>query len=245
MNTPKKKNTASPTPGRRNRAFHKVTGLCLILPVLLLVITGIPLELSSQPKLGSTGVPFTWVHEAYGVDLPREALVQGGVIQLGDLFLVGESKRSVRANGQFLAAYAQPEFTMILTDREWLLVAVDPGITVDRGGYPDSITRAGFGAGIPMIETATGPLSSTDYGASWHPALATVEAWPQPTLIRTDDVVRTAYGASVVNWERWLQDLHSGRFFGQIGIWIMTAAGIAFVMLAISGFLLWFRTLRR
>ena len=245
MNTPNKKPTVSPTRGRRNRTFHKVTGLCLTLPVLLLVLTGIPLELSSQLKLGSTGVPFIWVHKAYGIELPEQAFVQNGVIELDGLFLVGDNMRSVAFHGQFLAASAQPNFTMILTDKEWLLVAQDPSITVDRGDYPAPITDASFGAGIPMIATENGPLNSTDYGASWHPASATLDAWPAPSSFQPDRNTQAAYGAALVNWERWLQDLHSGRFFGEVGTWVMTAAGAAFLLLAISGLLLWVRTLRR
>ena len=50
---------------------------------------------------------------------------------------------------------------------------------------------------------------------------------------------RARYAATRLNWERWLQDLHSGRFFGPVGVWIMTIAGAALIVLGISGLIVW------
>ncbi len=42
-----------------------------------------------------------------------------------------------------------------------------------------------------------------------------------------------------LNWERWLLDLHSGRWFGSWGVFVMDFVAFAMIGLALSGFLLY------
>ncbi len=225
------------------RTIHKVTGLCLVAPVLLLVVTGIPLELSDRLGLGRTGVPYEWVHARYGISAPNEAHVVGDAIELGDLLLVHQ--RAIENFGNLLAAKTSGDLTFILTSDEWILVPTDSTIPVERGTYPNPISQATFVAGLPMLATEAGIITSTDYGASWHPALAPVPNWSKPERVAVLPRWHARYAASVLTWERWLQDLHSGRFFGTVGQWIMTFASLAFVLLAITGTWVWIRSLRR
>lgn len=43
----------------------------------------------------------------------------------------------------------------------------------------------------------------------------------------------------VISWQRVILDIHSGRWFGSWGIWVMDAAAIALILLAFSGLWLW------
>jgi hypothetical protein len=47
--------------------------------------------------------------------------------------------------------------------------------------------------------------------------------------------------AKTITWERVAQDLHSGRLFGKMGVWVVDILGIAAILLAASGLLLYFR----
>lgn len=243
MTMPSKTKSGSLLPARGVRAFHKITGLCLILPVLLLVVTGLPLELTDQLNLGTRGVPFQFVHKSYGVDTPESAWVQNNVVQLGELLFI--KSRVVPAKGALLAAHDASGFHFILMSQEWLLIPEDTEIPFEQGDYPGQILRAGFAAGLPMIETREGTLTSQDYGASWESTSLKLKPSAVPLPLDVNEEMRRAYGASIISWERWLQDLHSGRYFGPIGQWVMIVAGIALIGLALTGFLVWFRTLRR
>jgi len=44
--------------------------------------------------------------------------------------------------------------------------------------------------------------------------------------------------------ERWLQDLHSGRFFGTIGIVVLDIASALLLILAVTGLIIWWRSRR-
>lgn len=243
MTMPNKPKSDSLLPVRGVRAFHKITGLCLILPVLLLVITGMPLELTDQLNLGTRGVPFQFVHRSYGVDTPDSAWVQNNVVQLGESLFI--ESRVVPAKGALLAVHEASGFHFILMSKGWLLIPEDIEIPFEQGDYPEQILRAGFAAGLPMIETREGTLTSQDYGASWERTSLNLQPSAVPLPLDVNESMRKAYGASVISWERWLLDLHSGRYFGAIGQWVMIGAGIALIGLALTGFLVWFRTLRR
>ena len=43
----------------------------------------------------------------------------------------------------------------------------------------------------------------------------------------------------VISWQRLTQDLHSGRWFGAAGIWVMDAAAVVMLLLSLSGLWLW------
>jgi len=47
------------------------------------------------------------------------------------------------------------------------------------------------------------------------------------------------YRGSGLSWERLLLDLHSGRLFGSVGVFIIDLAGIALLLIALSGVWVW------
>ena len=50
-----------------------------------------------------------------------------------------------------------------------------------------------------------------------------------------------AYSGSPLSYERVLLDLHSGRIFGRVGVLVVDAAAVALLLLALSGFYMWFK----
>ena len=46
------------------RLAHRFVGLTVAVPLLLLVITGVPLQFTGALQLGTTGVSESWVHQA-------------------------------------------------------------------------------------------------------------------------------------------------------------------------------------
>lgn len=242
MHTPNNVSRQPRSLAKRTRSLHKITGLAVAIPVIVLVLTGLPLEFVDQLKLGSRGVPYEWVHGMYGVPVPDSATQLENVVQVDDLIII--EPHTIERTAPLLATHDLGEFTMLLTQTEWLLVPVEEGSLPERGQLPELATRATFAAGLPVIESANGLLTSTDYGASWQPLMAPIHNWPQARMVPMQASWKRIYGANIVTWERWLQDLHSGRFFGQIGQWIMSIAGFALVVLAFSGLLIWLRTAR-
>ena len=48
-----------------------------------------------------------------------------------------------------------------------------------------------------------------------------------------------------ISWQRLMQDLHSGRWFGGWGVWMMDIAAVILLLLAVSGLWMWWGKRRR
>lgn len=49
------------------------------------------------------------------------------------------------------------------------------------------------------------------------------------------------YAGEILTMDRIILDLHTGRFFGEAGVWVMDIAAIAFIILSITGIVMWMR----
>ena len=108
----------------------------------------------------------------------------------------------------------------------------------------------GQGAGVGQLESgriavrgAHGIyLSDTDF-LDWQEIQQPVEkihwsvAYALPTVLH--NAVVDQYRGQVLSLERLLLDLHSGRFFGGNGVYVMDTAAILLVFLAMSGTWIW------
>ena len=72
------------------RYLHRVLGVSLALPVLLLIVTGVPLLATDTLGLGHKGVSFTWVHGAYSLRAPQQMRQAQSIAQLEDVLLTPE-----------------------------------------------------------------------------------------------------------------------------------------------------------
>lgn len=51
--------------------------------------------------------------------------------------------------------------------------------------------------------------------------------------------------AASMTWDQWLLDMHTGRFFGTYGPYVMDAAAVFLLLLALSGAYNWARRIRK
>ena len=225
------------------RHLHRLTGVVVSLPVLLLAVTGLLLEFTTQLQLGITGVPYQWVHRAYGIQAPDDARVQGQVAELGrrlftpdyDLQISAPLKFATEAEGLIIAA----------TSDRLYLIAQEPDVPIEELALPEYRNMGITPTADLLLATGSGLMVSSDFGASWIPATEDQPVtWLSVEEVPASDALKHRYRSAHINWERWLQDLHSGRFFGTIGIWVMNFAGLALIGLAITGLIVYFRTSR-
>jgi uncharacterized iron-regulated membrane protein len=73
-----------------------------------------------------------------------------------------------------------------------------------------------------------------------------------PSWARTEALVgeqlaikQTRYLGRLLTAQRLLQDLHSGRYFGRAGEWVVNVASMLFVVLAATGLWIWWKTRAR
>lgn len=242
MNIPISPRKTSPTRAKNFRFVHRYLGLALLAPVLLLAITGGLLEFTDKFGLGVRGVPFSWVHKSYGISTPGEMLQSAGITQIDDRLF--SQHRHITVDGQMQGAYELALIHLVFLDTELILLPKERTAPPERNKIP---THQAIGLTSDrswVLDTTEGFRFSHDLGASWQGGELGNVQWLEATSHKITPDWARRYGEASLSWERWLQDLHSGRFFGRIGVWIMSFAAIAFIALAVTGCVVWFTTLR-
>jgi len=91
------------------------------------------------------------------------------------------------------------------------------------------------------IQAAHGVYHTDENLLEWHESAEVAAEWarPSPPPPPLKAALRQAYRGSGLPLERVLLDIHSGRILGTWGVYLMDAAAILFLVLAISGVWLW------
>ena len=78
------------------------------------------------------------------------------------------------------------------------------------------------------------------------PGIAKVVAWSEPVAMPPVlvDVLDKHFVGEGISVERLLLDIHSGRFLGKWGVFLVDVMAVLFVILAVTGFLMWRREAR-
>ena len=235
--------------------WHRRLGVAAALLVILLAVTGILLNHTDRLGLANRPVHNALLLDWYGIRAPEppsgwQANGHWFTALDGTLFLddrpVTEARGALRGVaalpplGAYLLAFDR---NLLLLDEsgrviEWMAppAGLDDrilGLAGPHDGLPVLVTRTG--AWIPDAELATWrPLAGTDIPSPKPPA-----ALPSPLGHRIAQWARSRR----ISMERLLLDLHSGRLFGRHGPWVMDAAALLLLLLAVSGGFLWLRQL--
>lgn len=243
-------------PARRLiRRLHRWLGLSAAIFVVLLSLTGIALNHSDGLSLNSRYLSSSWLQRWYGIDVPEPTIS----FSVGDqrLTLLGsrlylddaEVDSGIEAIvGAVTFDTALDQELVIATPRELIFVSQD-GVTVDRTDL-----RSDLGAQISEIAAARSRviLRANDaifaYDPTSQSALTLLDTasnyqWSRPSSVPVAllEQIKRQYGGSGISLERFVYDIHSGRILKSAGVWIMDFLAVAFILLAGTGVLVWFR----
>lgn len=225
--------------------WHRRIGMAASVLVLLLALTGILLSHADKFALYATTVAHPWVARVYDAKLhapPRAVETAAGwVVWIdGDLYLDGaplaegfETLIGTAAAGGMIAVAAPGE-----------LLLVNPlGEIVERLGpasLPGRIEAIGGTAnGAAAVKTADATFTTRDFLA-WQADSGAAVRWNGILAETPQTIVAPALAAhrgAGVPLHRIIADIHSGRILGTWGPYLMDAAAIALMILAISGFI--------
>jgi len=79
---------------------------------------------------------------------------------------------------------------------------------------------------------------------SWQPTDKNQQIhWSKPSQISSSitQTIKEHFRSSILPLERVLLDLHSGRFFGYIGVIIIDINGVFLILLSLSGCAIWLK----
>lgn len=227
--------------------WHRRIGLAAIVLVIILAITGIMLNHTERLKLDSTYVDSSLLMSWYGLEPDTDPvsytanghrITQWGNQIFFDNQVIANSEQTLRG------AIKAEQFIVAAFEQEVLLIAFD-GELIERiptGRGLGKTVRLGIKYLRPVIETAGGLFYIADeHIIDWDVIVNEGVRWSQPVSLSEQqlETLHTAFRGKGLSLERVVLDLHSGRIFGQYGVYIMDAAAIALLWLCGSGLWVW------
>ncbi len=243
-------------PLRSFYVWHRYLGVSAALLVMLLAVTGVLLNHTEDFRFDERHVKTEWVLDWYGIEAPDQATsfragerlltLFGRRLYLDTRALEGEYER-------LIGALSLPDMLVVAADQT-LLLLTPTGELIERldgsQGVPTGMKRIGTDAdGRPVVEGNHSLYQPDADFLSWQRWEGADEEvrWAEPGPPPDELLGQLArhFRGEVVPVERLLLDLHSGRFFGSLGVYVMDAAALVLLFLALSGSFLWWQQGRK
>lgn len=224
--------------------WHRRLGLLVTFLVALLCFSGVLLQHTESLKLDRIYLTSSWLLNWYNYPEPQVELAQLQHHQVAqvDGQLLLNSKVVASSHGKLWGAAQTDEFILIASG-ELLYWLTTDGETVDvlpipAQPSPNALTHTGSQF---QLLTSQGWLLADPELSDWAPTNTPAQ---RPVSIVTADFRQLELPAGLavgISFERLLLDLHSGRLFGVIGVFLMDLASICLLLLAFSGCWMWLR----
>jgi hypothetical protein len=229
--------------------WHRRIGLVAIILVIILAITGITLNHTESLNLDEHYVDSSLLLGWYGLEPEGEAIsydVGEHVITVLDHQVFFNSYPVSKTEQVFHGAVRAEQLIVLAFDTELLLLTPD-GKFVERmptGHGFSNIQRIGVKYQRPVIET-TEPYyyMADEHILDWDVITNEGIEWARETTLNDSqrDVLFESFRGRGLTMERVILDLHSGRLFGEYGIYVMDAAAVALLWLCSSGLWVWWQ----
>lgn len=232
---------------REVRKWHRRVGIAAAVFMVAIAVTGVLLNHTLALRLADRTVTHEWLMALYGVAQPppvRSFLVgRRRISQVADRIYL-DAQAAVASSSPLAGAIAVADGYLIATKDRLFLVDSD-GVLIEavQTGF-DDISAIGHAPGHPVaVRRAGSVLAALPADLNrWH-ALGETAAvvWSTPVVLSRADrsALTKLYQGPGFNLERILLDLHSGRLFGPVGVWLVDAVAIISVVLAVTGIWLW------
>lgn len=228
--------------------WHRYIGLAAALFVILLTVTGLVLNHTEELSLDSIHVGSGLLLDWYGIDTPdgiSSYVVGDTTITAVGNHIYWNTTRVPQTSAPLVSAVEFAGMVIIGVQGQLLLFTPD-GELVERldgaAGVPAGMQALGLTpAGELAIHAAHGYYRTDDSFLEWQETENLEADWsfstkPSPEL---RSALQQAWRGTGLTLERVLLDLHSGRILGSRGVYLVDAAAILFLLLAISGVWLW------
>jgi PepSY-associated transmembrane protein len=223
------------------RRWHARIGFAAMLFFLILAVTGLVLNHGNGLGLDGRFIHAGWLARWYGIKFepPRQAFRSGHhvLIAANGCWLL-DGKISGEKLPQPVGLIELADIFVVASDTV-LHVYRNDGELIDklgRSALPGVPVRAiGSSARRIVLRIASGTFSSQD-GLSWRTARQGNVHWSTPAELSAAE--RQAYENALapgISVQQLLLDLHSGRFAGRYGPWVVDLLALMLAILSLSG----------
>ena len=231
-------------------SWHRWLGVSSAVFVIWLALTGLALQHSSDLNLDQQPANISWLHKHFGteINLPDTAIQYEGqwLSQVDNRLYFNKTMVDKGATPVGMArmgliwAVACRETLWLLNENAEVLEKLE-GLDL-----PGRIRSIGQRQNQLILETNHGRFEANPMSAQWpqwQPTAqrhrVTYKTLPFPDKLKpalSEQAQRYA-----LSWSRVLLDAHSGRILGDFGVWLMDIMAITFIVLGLSGLMLWLR----
>lgn len=211
----------------------------------MLSVTGIALNHTEELAMDEKFVTSKWLNQWYGIKPPQIETAfkveQHWVIQAGGSIYFANQQID---DGQLLGAVKAEFGFAVATQQKILLLDAEQNL-IDILPFSQPAQKAYGKSNALQIEFANNQYSQpNDDWTELQPienislkVLKPVENYPD-SLQQQIDLITYSKGITL---ERLMLDLHSGRFFGSYGHWVVDGFAIIFLVLSLTGFVLYLK----
>ena len=233
------------------RRWHGRIGFIAAIFLVFLVISGLALNHGEALKLDKQEIRYPWLMHWYGIhaSAPSQGFLlgksyfswEGDKWALGNRLLSGSAERPVGAVEVSGIDFIATPANLFLYQPDGQLV--DKITTQSLPAHP--ILALGMKDDKIVLRTQSALFASVD-GLSWetvndnHITWSSAKALPNSVRKQLTDVLAPGLPA-----QRILLDVHSGRLFGRYGPWFVDLAATALLMLSLSGFWIYWRSIKQ
>lgn len=228
--------------------WHRYVGISAALLVLILAVTGLMLNHTGELELDSQHIQNNWLLDHYGISAPQEVrsyqVNDRWLSQWGDRLFLDQVDLGATSQPLFGMLFYDGMFVLALQSEVWLLTVEGDVIEKMRGteGIPAGISAIGLtDEGRVAVMAAHGVYTADQSLVIWEDAPEAITVWVDSAELpaQLKQILLEKYRGHGLSLERVILDLHSGRLFGAYGIYVMDAAAVLMVFLALSGTWIW------
>jgi hypothetical protein len=227
-------------------------GLLAAVVLLMLAITGMALNHTQLLRLQNRFIDHETVLDWYGIfaPTPQQTFKTSThyFSQLEQQFYWNQ-QLILQTEGLLKGAVETEAFMVIALDHAIVLLSFTGEVieTIEK----NNIEQIGLDQQKQIVIQQLGKkLVSKDGLLSWHLTPVMPIKWSEPTELpdTMKRMIKRQFRTTILPLERVLLDLHSGRFFGKIGVIIVDISGVLLIILIFSGSSLglkhWFKKLK-
>ncbi|MGI9291239.1 MAG: PepSY domain-containing protein [Gammaproteobacteria bacterium] len=230
--------------------LHRYGGIFSAVLIIFICLTGITLNHTDKLRLGRITVDSEWLLNAYGIEVPAInsfAFTDVTISQVNTTLYLDTTPLEGDFNS--VQGVINTGDSIIIATTDSLIWLTPEGDIIEilesYTGLPSGISRIGLLAGLPVLATADGLQLGDKELLSWTKTNNISNAdWSTASTLSDNDQnqISQHFRGQGLTLERVILDLHSGRILGSYGSLLADLVAIVFILLALSGVWMWFKT---
>ena len=234
--------------------WHRYVGISIALFIILLSTTGILLNHTEFYKLDEHYVKSEWLLDWYGIEAPaqiRSYRVENYWLAQWQNRLFLDKKDLGNIDGDLKGVVMHKDVLFIALQGGVMLFTLQ-GELIEKLGHTNGLPEVINAIGInsyqqPVLKTPNGFYQADDQLVNYQPVSGNKVSWSEHMALPENvyEDMLSLYRGKGLTMERVILDLHSGRLFSGVGVYLMDIVALLMIFLAVSGGWIWAKRILR